>query len=144
MVSQVNVLGPPVASYIRGDQDRSLVVHVYGDGFEKLCLVRKGSLHASDVNSRYVWILKQSLIIALQKQARSVRLLDVVSAISGTGMSIVEADIDGDFCVKTKKWQFLITDHENRKLDYVQISSLMFTLSHMFGTDHYRAPDQHM
>ena len=63
----------------------------------------------------------------------------LLACVSGVGLLICEADVeeienpdvkDGLLTV----WQFRLTDQKDQKLDYPQISGLMFTLSEILGT----------
>mmetsp|Transcript_39921 Transcript_39921/g.55498 ORF Transcript_39921/g.55498 Transcript_39921/m.55498 type:complete len:280 (+) Transcript_39921:212-1051(+) len=55
------------------------------------------------------------------------KLLEVVSTITGVGLSITEADIDGD--VATLKWKFLLVNSEGHKLTYVEVSALLYAMT---------------
>lgn len=59
-------------------------------------------------------------------------LLEVVSTLTAVGVSIAEADI---LCDESRtsdmpgKWRFLLQNQDGNKLDYVQISGLIYTLA---------------
>mmetsp|Transcript_10852 Transcript_10852/g.22642 ORF Transcript_10852/g.22642 Transcript_10852/m.22642 type:complete len:285 (-) Transcript_10852:315-1169(-) len=55
-------------------------------------------------------------------------LLEVVATLTGVGVSIVEADINAD---KDNKWRFLLQTIEKEKLNYTQISGLLYTLTYV-------------
>lgn len=59
------------------------------------------------------------------------KLLEVVSALAGVGLIIAQADINCVDCEAVGKWRFYLQTAKGKKLDYVQISGLIYTLTHV-------------
>lgn len=55
----------------------------------------------------------------------------MVSALAGVGLIIAQADINCVDCEAVGKWRFYLQTAEGKKLDYVQISGLIYTLTHV-------------
>lgn len=58
------------------------------------------------------------------------KLLEVVSTLTGVGLSIAQADINCVDCESVGKWRFYLQNAEGKKLDYVQSSGLIYTLTY--------------